>query len=271
MKISRSISSLAMLLSSAGLARAQIQIVDSGAIGNQVNVNGAYTQNFDTLNGTSETGSWVSNETLTGWYATAPVLSKVPNLGLIDGGSQAGGGDRALGASGRNGADSYFALRLVNTSSLTITSFTITFDGEQWYRKANSPQVPTALSFSYKIFEVPEDGSHIYDRDWNYRSELDFVSPNATLTTSSFIDGNAPENSVRGLTSLVTGLSLAPGQELWLRWGSVDIAALVRVHNLTIDNLSVSFTAVPEPAAFSALLGLAGLALATRRRPRSAS
>ena len=67
---------------------------------------------------------------------------------------------------------------------------------------------------------------------------------------------------------MINGITLAPGEKLWLRWVTFDDPG--NDHALAIDNLSVSFSTatIPEPASAAALLGLAALAFATGRRRR---
>ena len=74
---------------------------------------------------------------------------------------------------------------------------------------------------------------------------------------------------MRGFVSFVNGFTLAPGQELWLSWGSYS-ALGVPIHGLGIDNLSVSFATVPEPSTYAALLGGLVLGFVALRRRRTA-
>jgi hypothetical protein len=266
-----------LLLISSALTQAQIQIVDSGASGEQVDLNGTYNQGFDipVAPNPAPYTPWVDNATLAGWYSTS-IGIKDYGASILSLGADGGAGDRALGAAGALGGKAYFALRLQNLSSSSVSGVSVKFDGEQWYRRAqsNGPQTPSNLTFSYQIFAVPQN--HLYSDDdntaWTYVPALTFVSPNATLNTNQiFLDGNAPENSIRGIEAFFTGLDVAPGQELWLRWGSQDVQAGIVAQGLGIDNLRVSFTTtVPEPTSYSVVAG-AGALLATllcRRRAR---
>jgi hypothetical protein len=197
---------------------------------------------------------------------------------LVSYGTSGGQGDRAFGATMSGEAA---ALRFTNASTSTLTGVNVKFDGEQWAR-ANNPTgpAPTPLVFAYQIVAAGEGAIYFnYDEGWTYFHALDFVSPIIGTGPSldiAVLDGNAPENSLRGIESFISGLSVAPGQELWLSWRSPVTyyeGHLKNNHGLGIDNLQVSFTSVPEPAATAALLALASLALALaatrRRRSRS--
>jgi hypothetical protein len=160
-------------------------------------------------------------------------------------------------------------LRFVNTSSQTISGFSVSYDVEQWYRAANSPQGTNTLHFYYIVYsatvsQVQEVGN-ILGPGWTHVAEATFTSPNASLTTASVLDGNLPENQGR-ISATITGITLAPGQKLWLGWATFDEPG--NDHAFGTDNVSVSFSAIPEPATFAALLGMGSLAFACGRRGR---
>jgi hypothetical protein len=262
--------------------RAQIQIVDTSPGTNQVARTSTYTQNFDSLTGTVGGRPWTDNVTLPGWYVTSTTygLGFGVGEGIFSMGNTGGQGDRALGAVASagipdiSGISDIMAVKFKNLTSSTLTSVFITYDGEQWNRTAAANQRPSSLLFAYQVFDAGAGAIYFYgNTGWTFVPSLDFTSPNATLSAGSTLDGNAPENSVRGITSFISGFSLAPGQELWLSWGSYVRPLGTPIHGLGIDNLSVSFaTSVPEPASYAAVVG-AGALLATllrRRRTRGA-
>ncbi len=252
---------LALLLVLSLPLGAQITIVDSGGTGNQVNLGGTYSQNFDSLPSSTPHGGndWVNNVTIPGWYSTQSVYF----ANGVDGGLASYGtdGDRALGS-----VAAYWGLRFVNDSSQTITGLTASFDVEQWYRAANSPQATNNLHLYYRIYDASISEAVEADiqlgPEWIQVSDATFVSPNATLTSGEMLDGNLAEN--RGFVSVTVGdITLAPGEKLWLLWLTGDD------HALAIDNVAVSFQVIPEPASAAALLGLAALACCSRRRSRA--
>jgi hypothetical protein len=241
-----------------------IDIVDSGASGAyQVNLAGTYTQNFDSLVSSGSGGVPFSNDTtLPGWYSQltygANQLSGLSSFGTDS--------DRALGSTG-----AYWALRLANASTQLITGLSVSYTGEQWYRGANNPQSSDRIYFYYRIYDssvtLPLE---IYGiggiSNWNEVNLLEYDAPNATATSASMLDGNLPENSVNVSFNL-SGIVLAPGEKIWLKWISSNRDG-VNDHALAIDDLNISFftAAIPEPAATTALLGLATLSFAASRR-----
>ncbi len=253
-------------------ACAQIQIVDTAPGANQVALSGTYTQNFDSLTGTGSLKFWTDNSTLPGWYITdsAYGFGFGGGEGIWSLGYAGGQGDRALGPVGSISHDELIAVSFKNLTSSTLTSLSVTFDGEQWNRQAANPQKPSSLLFSYQVFDAGTGAIYIVENTgWTFVPTLGFTSPNASLNASSTLDGNDPANSVRGFVSFVNGFTLAPGQELWLSWGSYS-ALGVPIHGLGIDNLSVSFATVPEPSTYAALLGGLVLGFVALRRRRTA-
>ncbi len=254
-------------------ATAQVEIVDAGAVNGQVNITQAYVQNFDSLanSGTTLT-PWVNNSTLLGWYAhqnsTGDLTSYRPN-GPYQLTSLGGSGaiDRALGSgldSGVGDAVS-FGVRFVNSTSTTIGGFTAAFDGEQWFKNATSIGQSDSLVFSYQIFDANLGSFSVAD-SWVFVEELTFTSP-INGGGAGFLDGNLPANRVADISSTIEGVVLASGQELWLRWTATNQES-INDHGLGIDNLVVSFAAVPEPATYAALLGMSALLLSIVKRKR---
>jgi hypothetical protein len=256
----------------------QIQIVDTAPGSNQVALSGTYTQNFDSLTGTGSSRPWTDNATLPGWYVTSTIygLGYGVGEGIWSLGYAGGQGDRALGAVGSSGIphisgiSDLMAVSFKNQTSSTLTSVSVTFDGEQWSRTNATNQKPSSLLFAYQVFDAGT-GAIYFDENtgWTFVPALDFTSPNATLSAGSTLDGNATGNSVRGIQSFVDGFTLAPGQELWLSWGSYVLPLGTPIHGLGIDNLSVSFATVPEPASYVALVSGLVLGFVALRRRRS--
>ncbi len=269
----KSIITFLIALTTAASAISQVEIVNSGAMGGQLNLSGTYTQNFDTLARTGTSANpWSNNATLPGWYAHQNSVGDMafynPNnpAQLASFGGE-GALDRALG-SGLNfgsGDAVNFGVRFLNGTSATIESFTVSFDGEQWFKWNSSPGPADSLVFSYQIFDANSGGFSVTN-GWVFVEELAFTSP-IIGAGAGFLDGNLPANRVADISSTIEGVVLASGQELWLRWTATNQES-INDHGLGIDNLVVSFAAVPEPATYAALLGMSALLLSIAKRKR---
>jgi hypothetical protein len=146
-----------------------------------------------------------------------------------------------------------------------VTGFDISFDGEQWLKNFNFFGTSDSLVFSYQIFGAG-GGSLSVSNDWVVVDDLTFTSPVNVGDGAVALDGNLGENRIADIHKAITECYLAPGQELWVRWTATNSPSAD--HALAIDNLSVRFSSVPEPAACAALVGSVVLMAALRRRRR---
>lgn len=190
---------------------------------------GVYVQNFNSLQGTTNntTGvTWTDNSTLPGWYsshttygvtngtmggtaATFDGTSVANNVGLFSFGAAAGT-DRALGSRATSAVagmtNIYYGVRLKNDTAQTITAFSVMFTGEQWHK--NGGTTAHTLPLQYQL-----GATSIAAGTWT--AVTTFSSPVNTATIAS-LDGNAATNR-RGVGAKISGISWAPGAELWIR------------------------------------------------------
>jgi hypothetical protein len=208
-----------------------------------------YTQNFDSLANTG-TPAWSNDTTIPGWFARY-ILNPQPSTYSANNGTGASGlsslgstasNERALGATAVNANAAsgsaeavQYGVLFTNGTGALLTDFTLSFTGEQW-RSANT--TAQTLTFGYKIGPTVA----ITESGFTSVGALTFTSP--ILTNTGALDGNATGNKV-ALSTTVSGISWPSGQQLFLRWNDGNESG--NDHSLAID--SVSFSAVPEPAA----------------------
>jgi uncharacterized protein len=211
-----------------------------------------YTQNFNTLINTGS-GTYVNdpatdgNVGLSGWYTarTGTGNTIVANDGSSNGGNLYSYGtgtnsDRALGSIGSGNATAgnfFWGVSLLNDSSSTITSLNIAYIGEQW-RNGLTTAAAQTVDFQYQV-----GATSLTTGIWTDFNDLDFTSP-ITGGTVGALDGNSSANR-RSLNATLGGLSVAPNQQIWLRWSDPDHAS--SDHGLAIDDFSVSTTTVTPP------------------------
>ncbi len=233
----------------------------------QVAFDGDYSQNFNTLASSGSSNPWANELNLDGWYSSR--ASYIANAGTsTTGGLHSYGtlnsSERALGslASGTTGVVG-FGVRLQNTSGVTLEDIAVTYTGEQWRNNGNATQ--QSLTFWYSVGSGLDSLDLQVDAGWTAFAGLNFAGPVATATASA-LDGNASANQAE-LSATLSGVSLAPNQELFLRWK--DINDTGNDHGLAIDNFNVTgITVVPEPSTW-VLLGGGLLFLANRMRRRN--
>lgn len=178
--------------------------------------------------------------------------------------------DRALGDLGSatlaanpvspsTGTPIYWALRVNNSTGQTLGSFTVSYFGEQWRDGANT--APEAITAAYTIAATTDV------TNWADQAAVnpDFVSlptltfaPPVTANNDAAVDGNGAGRSSAALTATITGLSWAPGTDLWIRFNEPQVAG--SDDGLAIDDLSFSAqvaVVVPEPSSVALLLAAA--------------
>lgn len=212
-----------------------------------------YSQDFNSLSALSGTHPWADDSTIVGWFGTINGITPATyntNSGNVTTAHLGSLGsmndpDRALGSQAGTTSTLEYGVRFTNSTSDTLTSFTVTYDGEQWSDFSTAVQ---SLSFGYLIGASPTLASGGYTAV----PALNFASPHNVGPVGQ-IDGNASGNRTAGITATITNISWAPGQQLILKWTDVNDPSppLGIDHTLAVDNFSMSATAaVPETSAF---------------------
>ena len=266
---------------------AQVSITSGGGL--------TYSQNFDALTRNTTAENWTDNTATTsvndspqviglvGWYVgNFGTTTVTPTIRGGTGSSSTGSfysfgstaaPDRALGtlpSDGTASASMRLGSRFVNNTGGTITGFSFTYDGEEWRNPGNSATiVNNQYVVSYAVFGAGAGSlnsglysatipSATFDTPWD----------GTGTATSAALDGNAAANRIAGLGATFTELSIANGDEIWLRWWDSNSSLLDA--GIAIDNFSITFeaAAIPEPS-LAALIGLGFLFLVRRARGRS--
>ena len=275
----------AATLLAAGSSQGQISITSGGGL--------SYSQNFNALTTNTATAqTWTDNTATTaldspqvigivGWYVgtfTTSAATGTNGFNQIRGGTgssatgsfysfgAAGDTERALGTLPSDGITSAGAgalrlgARFVNNTAENITGFTFSYDGEEW-RVGGATSVNNQYALSYAIFS-PGAGT-LANSTYTALAAANFDTP-IDSGTAGALDGNAAANRIAGLGDTVAGLSVAPGDEIWLRWSDANSTSADNA--MGIDNFSVLF-AVPEPTSLALLgMGLGLLWQQVRRR-----
>lgn len=212
-----------------------------------INLSNSYNQTFDSLFNTGTSNSWTDDQTISGWYANRTLYiagTGSSNTGALYSFGGASSSDRALGSLASGGTGTiYYGARFVNNTSSIITTLDISYTGEQWRNGGSattSPGIAQTLDFQYQIGAIS-----LTSGTWVDFNSLDFTTPIFGTTTATALDGNIGAN--RGLVAAqLSGLNLAPGQEIWLRWQDLNDAN--NDHGVAIDDFSISAGSSGTPA-----------------------
>jgi hypothetical protein len=184
--------------------------------------------------------------------------------------------EKALGSIGSttvaaNNDNMLIVLRLTNNTGATLDTFTVTYDGEEW--RDGQLATPESLFFGYNLGATTVvNGSGVpnwADPATTYTAvpTLNFTSPvfAGTNSAGTNVDGNTA-GKISGITATVSGISWAPGTDLWLRWADPQVPSAAD-DGLAVDNVSFSANAIvlPEPSA-AALTLLVSVAIFGCRR-----
>ena len=203
----------------------------------------SYSENFNTL---TTAGNWTNAVTLPGWYATAgsgvPTsfylnngASTTTNPPLVSYGSVSNS-DRALGfvpVGSANGKLQAIGLRMKNLSGSPLTSFEISWDGEQWRKGSVETQ---SVKLYYRISSSAITNAPVSISGLTYVNQ--FESPNNLSNGESAValNGNDPAN--RSTQTANITVSLPNNHEIMFVWLDT-YNAFSFDHLFAIDNVSV--------------------------------
>ncbi len=213
-------------------------------------------QDFDTLAATGDSAAVPA-----GWYFVENDLASTYTAN--DGNGTSGGvysygtgagPERALGALRTNGTEPKFGARLQNDTGAQLPEVRVTYTGEQWRLGVTNRVPPDQLNFQYSL-----DASSITTGTWIDVDALDLVAPNPAGAIGAH-DGNLAINRV-SITSVIGGLSIAPGAGFWVRWTDPNPSG--NDDGLAIDDISFGVTAdlPPVVASTTPLPGASGVAI----------
>ncbi|MCS7063240.1 MAG: PEP-CTERM sorting domain-containing protein [Methylacidiphilales bacterium] len=256
------------------LARVHAQFINYTTPGSTL------SENFDGLISSGNVGNAFSATigaqspipNLTGWQGAkiAGAGTTATNFTANDGSATSGGlysygpngsTDRALGALASGTNTMAFGAAILNQTGITLTEFTITYDGEFWRSSTNQQNT---LSFFYGFDVTPgvSPTNFLSSTGMIAHTPLDLVGP-SPVTNSAALDGNLAANRTAGITSTITGLNWQPGQILFIAWRDFDNTGSDA--GLAVDNFT--FTAIPEPSTWALIaLGIGFLLFRLRRK-----
>lgn len=245
--------------------------------------------------GVSENFAGLSNSTSPsatlpiGWYLTESNTGAAADGQYVvgTGSGNAGGAysfglaaaaDRALGSLGSGTVSPVqYGARLLNDTGSVITSVTISYWGEMWRRGTTSATAGEGLTFAYSL-----DATNLTTGTFTTVPGLAFNSPRDACSATQNIATVGNNAECRQLiTATISGLTVANGQPVWIRWTDVDTSGsddgmAIDDVNITVstDTISIDPTATgaasPNPAAPGQMTTLSGT-ITPGQNPTSAS
>ncbi len=209
----------------------------------------ASSQSFDTLSNSA--GSTTNNLTLTGWFMIEAgggardndqyaVDNGASNTGDTYSYGGPGSTDRALGSLQSGTLIATVGACFTNATGASITSLDLAYTGEMW-------RLGTVGRLDRMDFQFSTDATSLDTGTWTNVDELDFSTPDSSGTAGAR-DGNAAGFRTARSHSIGGSLSIANGQEFWIRW--TDFNASGADDGLAVDDFSLTpqAGAPPQPA-----------------------
>ena len=235
---------------------------------------GTYTGTFDAgLPSSSEYLTWVDGDTFEGWYsyklggtgeAGVPDQYRSSSVGYTSTGlarwrASASATDGALGTKPLDSTGAMITyLVLVNNTSETITSFTLSYTGEQWYDSDSGQNNQLVVAYQVGATDVTSG-------DWTTISDLTFNSIYPGTGKGS-IDGSDAANQTVFDPETIGDITWEVGETLIIRW--YDSNSSGTDQGLGIDDVIFSTDVIPESATYSVIVAVLALAVGVMRRRR---
>jgi hypothetical protein len=180
----------------------------------------AYSENFNSLPASSSR-SWSNNSTINGWYAynsgatPGTVVANSGSLttkGLKSFGS-AGDADRALGGVNIAGGQTYYGIRIKNTTGTTIKRFVISYTLELW-AKPNGNKIVN-INFDSRI-----GATNLTSGTWTSQP-AGAISRRTGGGYDKPLNGNATKYRTK-VTFITKDIYLANGADIMFRWSDLN-------------------------------------------------
>lgn len=204
-------------------------------------------------------GSYAGAGTATEREGGTSLSSSAAN-GIYNFGATANASDRAVGflSSGSATKSGNLYARFQNNTGASITSFSISYDVEKYRGGTNT------AGFSIQMY-YSTDGS-----SWTSAGSNFLTSFAADANNNGF---NPAPGTTSSITSSGLNLAIAQGDSLYLAWNySVTSGSTTsNAQALSLDNISLTAHAIPEPSTYAAIFGalaLAGVVVHRRRQAR---
>ena len=183
------------------------------------NGNLSYTQNFDGLvnSGTTNTtlpSGWFFNETGTNANTSYAADNGATTTGNTYSYGTTSATERAFGELTSGSLVSTIGTAFTNNTDSAIVKIRVSYFAELWRKGAVSVK-------DSAIFQYSTDATSLTTGTWTTYNKLSLVTANLGAAVGT-IDGNLVANRLF-IKDSITGISVAPGSTIWIRWTAVNI------------------------------------------------
>jgi hypothetical protein len=227
-------------------------LLKNGASAQQVFSNGnlSYTQNFDGLSNSGTTNTtlpagWFFTETGTNSNTTYAADNGATTSGNTYSYGTTGASERAFGELTSGSLVSTIGTSFTNSTDSAIVKIRINFFAELWRKGALSLK-------DSALFQYSTDATSLTTGTWTTFNKLNLITSNLGAVVGA-IDGNQSANRLF-IRDSITGISVAPGSTIWIRWSSINITG--NDDGIAIDDFNataVKGAAVVIPSSISFL------------------
>lgn len=223
------------------------------------------SENFDSLglvSGSTLPAGWEFSESGSGANTTYGVGNGSSSTGNTYSFGATGATDRAFGSVRTSSLAAMYGTVITNQTPATLTELAIEFAGEQW-RLGATGRVDR-LDFAYSL-----DATSIITGNWLELDALDFIGP-VTAGTTGALDGNLAENRTL-VAHTLSGLTLAPGASLWIRWTDFDASSSddgLAIDDFSVRGLAGVVSTVPDRLPDGVIVALVAALILVGRRDR---
>ena len=186
----------------------------------------AENEDFNTL---ASTGS--SNILALGWFISETGSGAddtyIANTGSSNSGNTYSYGtdsDRALGGLYSGSVNPIWGAKIKNDMGVVLNNLSISYTGETW--RVGSATRSDQINFEYSL-----DATSLSDGTWSNFDDLDYVNPGQAT-------GNGSLQHSEAISNTITGLSIANGGFIWIRW--TDQNSSGADDGMAIDDFSIS-------------------------------
>jgi hypothetical protein len=187
----------------------------------------AATENFDTLANSSTSSTlpqgWAISESGSNANTTYSAGTGSGTTGDTYSFGASSSSERALGGLQTGSLNPSWGAKIQNNTGSTITTLVVSYRGETW--RVGAANRSNRIDFQYST-----DATSLTTGTWTDANSLDYANPGQATGSGSMQHSSA-------ISGTITGLNIAAGATIWIRWTDVDVTG--SDDGMAIDDFSI--------------------------------